>query len=137
MVHLVRSSLVTAAIAAAVLGALAVQAASARPARPARACFFASQLSSWKEVGDRTVNLRVGVNDVYQLQLLSRCPDLRYAEAVGVETRGGSSQICSGLDVNLIVPSSVTHSIPQRCMATSLRKLSRDEAKALPRGEKP
>ena len=104
---------------------------------PAQACFFADQLSSWKEAGDDVVNLRVGVGDIYQLKLLGSCPDLRYAEAIGIETRGGSRHICSGLDVTLVVPSSVTHTVPRRCMATSLRKLSPEEAKALPRGQRP
>ena len=112
-------------------------AASSAPTTPARQCFFSHQLSSWKETGDRSVNLRVGVNDVYALDLLGPCPDLKWAEAIGIETRGGSSSICSGLDVTLIVPSSVTHTIPQRCMATSLRRLTREEVKALPKSDRP
>ena len=127
------ASMLTAAAAAATLLIAAGPAAAAEP----RACFFSNELSNWREVGDRQVNLRVGVRDVYELKLLAPCQDLRYAESIGIETRGGSSSICSGLDVNLIVPSSVTHSIPQRCMATSLRKLSKDEARALPPKERP
>ena len=113
-------------------GAAALASGTAAAAPPGKACFFASQLSSWKEVGDRTVNLRVGVSDIYQLQLLGPCPDLPYAESIGVETQGGSRNICSGLDISLIVPSSVTKTVPQRCMATPLRKLTAEEARALP-----
>ena len=109
--------------------------AAAAPA--GKACFFASQLSSWKEVGDRTVNLRVGVSDIYQLRLLAPCPDLPFAEAIGIETQAGSNSICSGLDVSLVLPRDVARSGPSRCMATSLRKLSPEEARALPPKEKP
>jgi len=128
------------------LATLCLAAAAALPAgrgdataatAPARACFFAGELSNWTEGGDGVVNLRVGVNDVYQLTLLGRCPDLRDAEAIGIETVGGSRHICSGLDVSLIVPSSVTHTVPLRCMGASLRKLSPEEARALPRGQRP
>ena len=124
----------TLALASLAATALAGPAAAA-PA--AHQCFFANQLSSWTAAGDSTVNLRVGVNDFYQLQLLGPCPDLKWAESIGIKTRGGSDNICSGLDVELIVPSTVTHTVPQRCMATSLRKLSPDEAAALPRKQKP
>jgi hypothetical protein len=127
------TALCLAAAAAALLTGPPGQAAPA----PAKACFFANQLSSWKEVGRDVVNLRVGVGDIYQLKLLGSCPDLPYAEAIGIETRGGSRHICSGLDVSLIVPASVTHTVPRRCMATSLRKLSPEEARALPRGQRP
>jgi hypothetical protein len=118
-------------ILAAVPGAVFAQGAP-------RACFYAHEISSWREAGDRTVNLRIGVRDVYQLTLLNSCPDLPFAEAIGIETaRGASQHICTGLDVNIIVPSNVTHSVPQRCMATDLRKLSPEEAKALPPKQRP
>ena len=111
--------------------------ATAAAAPVDKACFFASQLSSWKEVGDKTVNLRVGVSDLYQLRLLAPCPDLPYAEALGIETRGGANTICSGLDVTLVLPRDIARTGPQRCMATSLRKLTPEEARALPRKERP
>jgi hypothetical protein len=120
---------------AAWLGCLAVSLTltSAPPAfGAARECFFASELSNWTATGGDVVHLRVGVRDVYELKLVSSCPDLPYAEHIGVETRGGSSHICTGLDLNLIVPRSATHSIPMRCMGVNLRKLTPDEAKALP-----
>ncbi len=121
----------------AVAGLLAAPMGAGAASPAPKACFFAHELSSWREAGDKTVNLRVGVSDVYQLKLLAPCPDLPFAESIGVETSNGSSNICSGLDISLIVPSSVTHTVPQRCMATSLRRLTPEEAKALPAREKP
>ena len=131
---LLRSLAIGAALACAVASA-----AAAAPPQPqaARACFYQRQLSSWAVSGDDKVNLKVGVHDYYQLKLLGSCPDLRWTETLGLETRGGSDFICSGLDVTVIVPRSETHTVPMRCAATSLRKLSPEEVTALPPKEKP
>ena len=128
-------------IALATAASLAAISAHAAPAAPSgkapRACFYARNISGWREAGDRDVYLRVGVNDIYHVRLLTSCPDLRFAEAIGLTTRGGSDFVCSGLDVEITVPSTVTHTVPQRCMATELHKLSPDEAKTLPKGQRP
>ena len=123
------------AIAAAALTSTAMAAPASSHAD--RACFYSRNLSSWSSDGRDTVNLRANVHDFYQLKLLGPCPDLTFAETIGLQTRGGSDFICSGLDVTLIVPSGVTHTIPQRCMGSSLRKLTAEEAAALPPKQKP
>jgi len=138
--RIIRTTMIVAGLAGATLlsASAAVPAAAAPQGGGAgRSCFWSRNISSWTEAGDRTVNFRVGVNDFYQLQLVNDCPDLRFAEAIGLETRGGSNFICSGLDVNVIVPRSVTHTIPQRCMGSSIRKLSPEEVAALPPKQKP
>ena len=116
--------------------ALANAAAAAPASNGAKSCFYSRELQSWSEAGDNTVNLRVGINDFYQLKLIGACPDLKFAETVGLETHGGNF-ICSGLDVTLIVPREVTHTVPDRCMGTSLRKLTPAEVAALPPKQKP
>ena len=120
--------------AAATAGVLAC---SAPAQAETRQCFPARMLSSWNDAGDGMVYLRVGIRDFYELKLAGSCTDLPFAETIGLETRGGSSFICSGLDVNIIVPSGVTHTIAQRCMGASLRKLSAEEAKAIPSKHRP
>lgn len=126
------------AIAAAVaglglgVGASALAREDAKPAASApakRSCFFASQINGWRsEDNDKTVYLDVGVKDVYRADLFARCHDIDDALAIGVETRGGGSSICDGLDVQLIVQSSIG---PQRCPVTKLTKLTPDEVQAL------
>lgn len=123
-----RAALATLAAAS----ALVLTGAAGAQQSPPRACFFASQLSNWTDAKNGLVYLRVGVNDVYELKLLGSCPDLAWAETIAIETRGGSSSICSGLDVNIIVPRQTTHTVPLRCMGSDLRKLSPEEARALP-----
>ncbi len=97
-------------------------------ARPPRACFFASQLNSWRAEGDRVVYLEVGVRDVYRGELFSRCHDLDSAITLGVRSRAGGSSICDGLDLDLIVPTSIG---PRTCHVTRLRKLTPEEVTAL------
>lgn len=99
----------------------------------ARHCFDQSQVNGFRAVDRETVNLRVGVNDIYQIKLLGVCPDIKWTEGIALETRG-SSQICSGLDLTIHAPGPTG---PQECAAESIRKLSDAEAAALPAGTRP
>jgi hypothetical protein len=116
------------------LAAVAAPAAAASNKDQGRSCFYARNVSSWAAAGRDRVNLRVSVNDYYQLQLLGTCPDVDWTQAIGLESRG-SDWICSGLDVTVIVPRTTIG--PQRCQATGLRKLTKAEVDALPKREKP
>lgn len=99
-----------------------------------RQCFYSSNMSSFKEAGDQAVYVRVGVKDLYRLDLFSTCNDLRWAQSIGVESRG-SSWICSGItDAVLIVPSTLG---PERCPVTGITKLTPAEIEALPRKDRP
>ena len=127
--------LAAASVALATAGAAGV-ATSASNAPPAgQACFYANQADGFASVDDRTVNLRVGVKDVYQLKLFSNCPDIDWSQHLALRSRGGS-WICegNGLDLDIFTPSSIG---PQRCPVTSVHKLSTAEAAALPPRQRP
>ena len=99
------------------------------PAR--RACFFQHQINGWQESRDRSENvvyLDVNAHDVYRLDTFGRCNGVGEAMSIGVETRGGASAICDGLDVTLIVHSPIG---PQRCPVSKITRLTPEEAKAL------
>jgi hypothetical protein len=100
-----------------------------------RACFYANQADGFAAVDDSTVNLRVGVRDVYQLKLFATCPDIDWSQHLGLRSRG-SSWICegNGLDLDIFTPSSIG---PQRCPVTSVRKLTAAEITALPARQRP
>lgn len=119
--------------AGAALSLVALAAAQAQPAQP-RQCFFHRNLNSWKEVGDRQVNLRTGVNDIYQLELNAPCWNLKWAETLGFENRGSSSA-CTGDTVILLVPDRAMGT--DRCWARIVRKLTPQEAAALPPKQRP
>lgn len=118
-------------LAAAASPALAADPAKAAPAK--RQCFLASNVTNYSAVDERTVNVRVGVNDVYELKLFSRCPDIDWSHKIGLISRGGS-WICDGFDATIIVDSTIG---PQRCTVDKVRKLTPDEVAALAPKAKP
>lgn len=106
---------------------------SAGVAKPKRQCFWTHQVTNFASSDNRIVNLRVGVKDVYQLEMFGHCNDVDWTQKIAVVSRGGSS-ICSGLDAEIIAPSTLG---PQRCPVRSVRKLTVEEAKALPKRARP
>ena len=123
--------------AASLLAALAfagtAQAASSHAASDNKSCFYARNVDGWRASGDQTVYLRVGVRDVYKLDLMTRCTDIDWNEKIGIRSRG-SNWICSGLDAEIISPSRIG---PQRCPVQTLRKLTPQEVAALPKKDRP
>src|SRR5262249_52691938 len=120
------------------LALLAGPAAAAPQSKPpeARQCFFSRDITSWREAG-QAVNLQVNNRDVYHLDLMGPCPQLRFTgEVIAVKTRRGDPAICSGLDVDVIVPQA-GGGLPATCPVTGITKLTPDEVKALPKGQRP
>jgi hypothetical protein len=117
------------ATSAAAAGAPATARASGRVAN----CFRPSDIRNWRAPDSQTVFLRTTSNRVYQLGLLGPCPDVNWAQGIGVRTRG-SNMICSPLDITIVSPSSIG---PRRCMANSLVQLTPEEVAALPARSRP
>jgi hypothetical protein len=119
----------------AVLGVALPAAAQPQPARPApRQCFFQQQLNGWKEVGDRQVNVRVSVRDVYVIALDAPCLNLRWAQSIGLDARG-SNNVCTGDTVTVVVPDRSMG--PNRCFGRVTRHLTPEEVAALPPKQRP
>lgn len=113
--------------------ALASDDAPAPPPPPpaARACFFSHQINGWREgrtSAENVVYLDVNAHDVYRLDMFGPCNGINDAFSIGVETRGGGSAICNGLDVTLIVRGPIG---PFRCPVSKITKLTPEEAKGL------
>jgi hypothetical protein len=121
------------ALAISAPGAVAKAPQEGAAARPERQCFRASQVYGFASADEKTVNLRVGVRDVYQFEMYGRCHDVDWAQRIAIVSRG-SSWICRGLDAELITPSPIG---PQRCHVKNMRKLTPEEVKALPRLGRP
>lgn len=102
-------------------------------AKPERQCFWARNVNNFASSDDRIVNIRVGVRDIYQLEMLGRCQDVDWNNRIAIVSRGGS-YICTGLDAEIISPSTIG---PQRCQVSKIRKLNEAEVKALPRRARP
>ncbi|MBL8556358.1 MAG: hypothetical protein JNL41_18935 [Phenylobacterium sp.] len=132
--------LFTLPLAAGLLALAAAPGAAARsPTEPAAAapakkqCFWTRQISNFASDDDRVVNVRVGVKDVYRFEMFGRCDEVDWAQGIAVRSRG-SSYICSGLDAEIVTPSSLG---PHRCPVRTVRKLTEDEIKALPKRARP
>lgn len=104
-----------------------------KPAKSRGQCFWTHQVNNFASDDNRTVNLRVGVSDIYQLEMFGRCQDVDWSQKIAIVSRGGSS-ICTGLDAEIIAPTPIG---PQRCAVKTVRKLTPDEVKALPKRARP
>lgn len=135
----IKTSIAAAAFGLVALGLAAPQAvvAQQQPAaekpKPKRQCFWASQVNNFAAQSDRVVNIRVGVNDVYSLEIFGVCPEIDWTQSIGLVSTMGDS-ICQGLDAELIVPSAIG---PQRCAVRNIRKLTPAEVAALPPRARP
>lgn len=119
-------SRITAAAAIMALAASCAPAAESPPRAaqaPAsgRQCFYLSQVDGYTQVKGSRDRIRVsaGPRDKYEFEVFGVCPFLDRAETMGFDQAGGGT-ICSGLDVDLIVP---TPTGPQRCPVRMIRKL--------------
>jgi hypothetical protein len=96
-----------------------------------KSCFFRSQVNGFQhtrrnERGSDSIIVTVGANRKYLFETLGPCPDIDWTETVGFD-QFGPGQICDGLDVTLVVPSTIG---PRRCPVRMIRQISAEEAKA-------
>jgi hypothetical protein len=115
------------------LAAGAAQAGDAPKPKASRACFLARNVNSWSAADDKTVYIRIGVKDVYRLDLMGACPDIDWNWSIALESHG-SSWICSPMDATIIARSPIG---PQRCPVREVTRLTPQEAAALPKKQKP
>ncbi|MDR6624295.1 DUF6491 family protein [Caulobacter segnis] len=104
----------------------AAQGDTAQKPKSERSCFRAQDIDGFNAVDKETVDVSVGVRDVYRLTLFAPSPDIDWTQRIGVESRG-SSWICSGIDATIIVPGAIG---VQRYPVTAIRKLAPEEIKA-------
>jgi uncharacterized protein DUF6491 len=123
------------AIAAGFIGLSAQTAAAKSPEEPKsqRQCFWTRQINNFASDDERIVNVRVGVKDVYQFEMLGRCQNVDWTQKIAVRSRG-SDYICTGLDAEIISPTPIG---PERCPVSKIRKLTPAEVAALPKRAKP
>lgn len=133
--------LMMAALAGAFLAPVAAlgQPSSAPPgakpgARPQDQCFFARDVNGFNAPDNHTVYIRVGVNQVYRLDLMTDCLDLTFRQSLGIQSTPGSPWICSPLDAQIVYRDV---GMPQRCPVTAIHKLTPAEVAALPKRDRP
>ncbi len=119
----------------ALLWASPVAAANATPTtKPHDACFVRRDINGFSAPNDRTVYIRVGVKDVYRLDLMNACVGLTFRQSFGLEDQPATPWICSPLDATVVYRET---GIPQRCPVTAIHRLTPEEVAALPKRDKP
>jgi hypothetical protein len=121
-----RTICLTLLAAAAVLGSCTSDDGGPRSAS-GRQCFFPSQVTGYTDAGRDRIYVHTGPRDIYLFETAGRCPEIESSEKIAFDHRG-STTICSGIDVTLIVPQTTTGTI--RCPVRMIRKLSDEEAEA-------
>jgi hypothetical protein len=107
-------------------------------AQPKRggACFAAQDWGSWRASPDsRSIYLRVGVSQVFRLDLSTACPELQWPNAHLITQIRGGDWICGPLDLDLRVADGRDTAVP--CIVSGMTSLSREEAAALPKNLRP
>lgn len=112
-------------------GVLSVQ-AHGQPApdkpKPERRCFHADMVSGFSAIDDKTILVTSG-RKTFELQVLGVCPDLDWTQTIGLRTVTGSTFVCTGMDVDVIVPQSSMG--PDRCPVRTVREVSKEEVAAM------
>lgn len=123
-------------LAAALPGLMAQTPATAAPDKPSNACFYGHNADGFSAKGDRTVYVRAGIKDIYELTLFAPCLDIDWAQHIALKSRGGDDFICEGTNVDYeIISPSVTGR--QRCEVSSVHKLTDAEVAAMPKKDRP
>ncbi|HEX7759071.1 MAG TPA: DUF6491 family protein [Caulobacteraceae bacterium] len=128
-------ALITSAGAALALSGLAIQTPAMAKPKNGDACFYGRMANGFSAPNDRTVYVRAGVRDVYELKLFAPCIDVDWAQHIALRSRSGDF-ICEGnnVDYEVFSPSPIGR---QRCQVTSVRKLTPVEVAAMPKKDRP
>ncbi len=92
-----------------------------------RRCFLPSQVNGFDARGRDAVDVTVGVDQIYRLEIIGTCPDIDWSQRIAIRSIGGGPWVSSGLDAELLVPSATG---VQRCPVTAVRRLNEDEIRA-------
>ncbi|MBV1917524.1 MAG: hypothetical protein KUG65_05630 [Sphingomonadaceae bacterium] len=84
-----------------------------------RDCFFLAQVNGFNSAGKDTIHVNVGPGRTYEFKTFGSCPDLGFSDSIAFDKKGPGT-ICRGMDVDLIVPSSIG---PRRCPVSMIRRL--------------
>ena len=120
----------------AVIGALVatpLAKAESPKADSARQCFYERNINNFTVPGNRLVYIRVGVADIYRLDLMTDCPEITFRQDLGF-SRSASGNICAPVDMQIQFRQNGVRRI---CQVSDLRKLSPDEVAALPKRDRP
>lgn len=106
------------------------------PPRP-RQCFGVHQVANFEQGRPGQIFLRVGRNDVYELNAAGGCPDVDFANRMVLIPDGGmvGTRLCADDWARIVVPESTAPT--SVCRVRVSRKLTAGEIDALPPTHRP
>lgn len=107
------------------------------PAAAASSCFHLRDWNGWTVSRDgKAMYVRTGVNRIFRLDFSQACyAATRPGAHIVTKVRGGSSLICSPVDLDL--RASAGHGAATPCIVSAITPVSAQEAKMLPKGQRP
>src|ERR1700754_4373250 len=99
-------------------------------------CFFVQNFQNWKAPDNKTMYIRVGVNQYYRLDMAGSCDALTYPNSHLITQWRGAPTACDGVDWDLQVSQGMP-AAPQYCIVKSQTPLPRAQAAAIPKKFKP
>ena len=119
------------------LGATQPASAVSTPPIDAKRCFFIRSFQNWKAMDNKTIYIRVNLNQYYRLDLANRCSNLMWPDSRLITQWRGSSSVCSGLDWDLKVAQGGTRGFATPCIVKTMTPLTAAQAAAIPRKFRP
>ena len=101
---------------------------SSAAARPGGQCFFANNVSGFRQGPDDTIIVNTNSRDYYELKTLGYCASrLDFEHQIALRARAGGF-ICAGYDAEIYIPDAIG---PTYCPVRANRKLTPDEVAGL------
>ncbi|MGH7023771.1 MAG: DUF6491 family protein [Caulobacteraceae bacterium] len=122
------------ALKLAVLSSLAAVTVGGVSAAPQNQCFLSRNINGFSAPNDRTVYVRVGVKDIWRLDLMNSCTGLTFRNGFGLQGSPTGPWICRPLDATVLFNQT---GMRQRCPVSAIHKLTPEEAAALPKRDRP
>jgi len=117
----------SAAVGLTALLSVEAQSQPAPEAKPARQCFHSDTVSGFSAIDDKRILVTSG-RKTFELEVLGHCPNLDWTQTIGLRTVTGSTFVCTGMDVDVIVPDNFG---PDRCAVRTVRQVSKEEVAAM------
>jgi hypothetical protein len=97
-------------------------------------CFLQRNINGFAAPNDRTLYVRVGVRDVWRLDLMTDCTGLTFRNSLALQGSPTGPWICHPLEATVI---NRQGGFPMRCPVSALHKLTPDEIAAIPKRDRP
>jgi hypothetical protein len=107
------------------------------PPVDAKRCFFIQSFQNWKAPDNKTIYIRVNLNQYYRLDLANRCSNLNWPDSRLITQWRGSSSVCSGLDWDLKVAQGGVRGFAMPCIVKTMTPLTAVQALTIPKKFRP